>query len=52
MTAGPVLLVHANSIPASVVAELARLNPTRIVVLGGTGVVTNKVFEALRNHLG
>jgi putative cell wall-binding protein len=44
---GPVLLVRRNSIPALVAAELDRLDPARIVVLGGPAVVSNAVMAAL-----
>ena len=44
---GPVLLVLPTTIPAPIQAELTRLNPGRIVVLGGTGVVSDTVMTAL-----
>jgi putative cell wall-binding protein len=40
---GPVLLVRSDSIPAATAAELTRLRPQRIVILGGTGSVGNGV---------
>ncbi|HET9436051.1 MAG TPA: glycosyl hydrolase family 18 protein [Candidatus Limnocylindrales bacterium] len=43
MQNGPVLLVTATSIPSVVATELARLKPARIVVLGGTGAITDAV---------
>lgn len=42
-----VLLVHRDAIPAAVEAELARLAPKRIVVLGGTGAVDASVAKRL-----
>ncbi len=42
---GPVLLTGKSSIPASVAAELDRLNPRKIVVLGGPGAVANAVLS-------
>jgi putative cell wall-binding protein len=48
---GPVLLVHQNEIPASVAAELDRLNPARIVVLGGTTVISDAVQQSLQAYL-
>src|SRR5207244_3788041 len=36
---GPILLVDRDTIPAATGAELDRLRPQRIVVLGGTAVV-------------
>jgi putative cell wall-binding protein len=44
---GPVLLVTRTTIPAPTAAELARLQPARIVVLGGGGVVSEAVRVAL-----
>ncbi|GAA1770055.1 cell wall-binding repeat-containing protein [Agromyces humatus] len=47
---GPVLLARATSIPASVATELKRLKPKRIVVLGGTGVTTPTLQNALKAY--
>ena len=47
MQGGPVLLVTPTSIPAVVVAELTRLHPARIVILGGTGAVSGAVQTAI-----
>jgi subtilisin family serine protease len=44
---GPLLLVRGTSIPSVVATELARLQPGRIVVLGGTSVVSAGVASAL-----
>ncbi|QJW36122.1 cell wall-binding repeat-containing protein [Cellulosimicrobium protaetiae] len=44
---GPLLLVQPNGIPAVVAAELQRLAPQRIVVVGGTGAVSNAVYSQL-----
>ncbi|HET9878939.1 MAG TPA: cell wall-binding repeat-containing protein [Candidatus Limnocylindria bacterium] len=44
---GPVLLTEWGSIPYATRAELARLRPGHIVVLGGTGAVS----EGVRNQL-
>ena len=44
---GPVLLVPAGSIPAVIQAELTRLNPSRIVILGGMNAVSEDVSEQL-----
>lgn len=51
MQGGPVLLVTADSIPASIATELDRLNPDRIVVLGGVASVSNSVMMALAHYL-
>jgi putative cell wall-binding protein/Tol biopolymer transport system component len=37
---GPVLPVQATTVPAVIAAELDRLDPERIVILGGTGAVS------------
>ena len=43
----PILLVTRAGIPAPTGKELARLRPGRIVVLGGTGVISDAVKRAL-----
>lgn len=48
---GPLLMVEQNSVPAVTRAELTRLNPNRIVVVGGTSVVSNGVLSTLRNYV-
>jgi|GEM_PF-1689926 len=48
--AGPILLVSKDTIPEATLAELKRLRPKRIVVLGGTGVVSRAVETTLRRH--
>ena len=47
---GPLLLVGPTSVPAATAAELTRLRPGRIVVLGGPGAVSDGVVEALRGY--
>jgi len=47
---GPILLVTKDAIPGATLAELKRLKPKRIVVLGGTGVVSTSVEAALRKQ--
>jgi putative cell wall-binding protein len=44
---GPLLLVTPTSVPASVTAEINRLHPARIVVVGGTGAVGASVYNTL-----
>lgn len=44
---GPVLLVQQNAIPGATTAELSRLAPARIVILGGTGAVSATVENLL-----
>lgn len=47
----PVLLVSKNSIPADVAAELRRINPVRIVVLGGPNSISPQVETDLAGYL-
>jgi putative cell wall-binding protein len=47
---GPLLLVQRDSIPAATVAELQRLNPADIIVLGGTDAVSQAVFDQLDQY--
>ena len=49
MQAGPVLLVKQNEIPAATASELGRLQPRRIVVLGGTSAVSAALEARLRD---
>ena len=48
---GPVLLVDTDAIPASVDAELKRLAPTNIVLLGGPASVSTNVEAKLATYL-
>jgi putative cell wall-binding protein len=47
---GPVLLVGQKTIPQSTADELTRLQPKSIVVVGGTGAVSDTVFDGLRRY--
>lgn len=47
---GPLLLVQATSIPDSTIAELQRLQPARIVILGGEDAVSAEVESLLRAY--
>lgn len=49
---GPVLLTKPGELPAETAAELGRLNPDRIVVLGGTSVISGSVANALQRYAG
>jgi hypothetical protein len=51
LTGGPILLVAPDSISSAVGAELDRLNPSRIVILGGTGVVSDALASKLARYL-
>ncbi|MER3389465.1 MAG: cell wall-binding repeat-containing protein [Microcella sp.] len=48
---GALLLVRPTSIPADVQAELRRLTPERIVVVGGLGAVSSRVESQLRTFV-
>lgn len=52
MLAGPVLLVTATAIPAATAAELRRLAPARIVVAGGSAVISDAVLNSLTSFSG
>jgi len=47
---GPVLLVTGSNVPASTAAELARLRPGTIKVVGGPSVVSDGVLDTLRGY--
>lgn len=47
---GPLLLVRPDLIPAPIAAELTRLTPASIVVLGGTGAVSDAVLTTLGTY--
>ncbi len=47
---GPVLLVRPDAVPAAVAAELRRLAPGRIVVLGGSTAVSDGVVRSLQAY--
>lgn len=44
---GPVLLVEQNAIPAATLAELNRLVPQRVIIVGGTAVISDAVLNAI-----
>jgi len=44
---GPLLLTETDTLPGAVAAEIARLKPARIVVVGGEAVVSRGVMDAL-----
>jgi putative cell wall-binding protein len=51
MTRGPVLLARPSSLPPATSAELTRLRPRKIVVLGSDGVVSTGVETQLQTYL-
>ncbi|WP_422386845.1 cell wall-binding repeat-containing protein [Agromyces albus] len=48
ITGGPMLLTDPNGLPDSVKAELERLQPKRIVILGGTSTISDAVEAQLQ----
>jgi putative cell wall-binding protein len=46
---GPLLLTTPTSLPDAVAAELRRLNPSTVVVLGGSGSVSTTVINQIRS---
>lgn len=44
---GPVLYTNRDTVPAVTLAEVRRLDPDRVVVVGGTGVVSDAVVAAV-----
>jgi putative cell wall-binding protein/endo-1,4-beta-D-glucanase Y len=49
--AAPVLLITRDTVPSAVAAELDRLAPSRIVLLGGPNSVSDAVALALAGHV-
>lgn len=50
LTDGPVLLVpRCSAIPPAVVQEIGRLDPQRVIALGGTAAICNDVLQAAGN---
>jgi putative cell wall-binding protein len=47
---GPVLLTGKTELPAATAAELSRLHPGRIVILGGGGVVSDGIANQLHAY--
>jgi putative cell wall-binding protein len=47
LDSAPVLLTAPNELPASVAAEIRRLRPTEIVIVGGTRAVSSRVQSQL-----
>lgn len=52
MQNGPLLLTTTQELPAAVAAELDRLNPERIVVVGGTSAISDAVLAAATPYAG
>ena len=49
MQGGPLLLTAAKTLPSNVAQEILRLKPAKLVVVGGTGVVSSAVFSRLKS---
>ncbi|WP_187614852.1 cell wall-binding repeat-containing protein [Microbacterium sp. 1S1] len=49
---GPVLLTAPTEISDATIAEIERLDPVRVVVLGGPAVVSDAVQERIANAIG
>ena len=47
---GPIILVDANFLPALAVTELERLNPQRIVMVGGPAIVSDYVATLVARY--
>ncbi|HET9858883.1 MAG TPA: cell wall-binding repeat-containing protein, partial [Nocardioidaceae bacterium] len=47
----PILLTPPDRIPDSVLAELGRMSPSRVVILGGTGAISPAVASTVRQNL-
>jgi len=45
---GPVVLTSPTSLPASTRSAVARLQPTKVVVVGGSGAVSTQVVSQLK----
>lgn len=48
----PLLLTPTGSIAAATLNEIKRLDPSRVIVVGGTGVVSNRVLTQLGSYGG
>jgi putative cell wall-binding protein len=52
LAGGPLLTVRHDGVPDVVAAELTRLHPTKIVVVGGTAAVNAAVYSELATYAG
>ncbi|MEA2705209.1 MAG: hypothetical protein QOD63_3154, partial [Actinomycetota bacterium] len=46
----PVILVQRDGVPAAARAELARVRPGHIVVMGGTGAISDAVYNDVKQY--
>lgn len=49
--AAPILLVQTSTVPGSTMAELQRLDPDLVVVVGGTSAIAESVAAAIADNL-
>lgn len=47
---GPLLLTKKNSLPPSVARELKRLNPKKIIILGGPSAISNATVNKIKAY--
>ena len=48
---GPILLVEKDRIPEATLNEINRLNPSNIIVVGGTGVISDELVNSLGRNI-
>jgi len=52
MRRAPILLVHGTGVPPPIADQLNRLRPSRVLILGGTGVIPESVVTQVRRAMG
>lgn len=48
----PILLTNKDELPQETINEIKRLKATNVIILGGTGAISEKVVSALRSKAG
>ncbi|MGC1208298.1 MAG: cell wall-binding repeat-containing protein, partial [Ornithinimicrobium sp.] len=48
----PILLTRAGSLPSSTIAELKRIKPYRVYIVGGKAAVNSSVYRTLQTYTG
>ena len=48
----PILLTNKDELPQETINEIKRLKATNVIILGGTGAISEKVESALKNKAG
>ena len=51
MKGGPILLVRSDALPSATKAELNRLKPAEIVIIGGESVINESVRAELAGYV-